>query len=55
MPQDKNALNNYRREDLLDIIHFYGEKRRINDKEYTLIDGEKVKKEWNLVKNIIAS
>jgi len=55
MPLDKNALKNYGEEDLLELIYFYGKKKRINNEEYVLIDGEEVKKEWDLAKNIIAS
>ncbi len=55
MPLDKNALKNYGEEDLLDLIHFYGKKKRINNEEYALIDGNEIKKEWDLAKNFIAS
>ena len=55
MPQDKNALYNYGEEDLLDLIQFYGQKRRINDEKHVLIDEEETKKEWELAKHLIAS
>jgi hypothetical protein len=45
MPLDKSALQNYGDEELLDLIHFYGKKRKINNDEYSLIDGEEVKKD----------
>ncbi len=55
MPLDKSALQNYGDEELSDLIHFYGKKRKINNDEYSLIDGEEAKKEWDLAKNLIAS
>lgn len=50
----KNALQNCE-EELSDLIHFYGKKKRINNDEHSLIDDEEVKKEWDLAKNLIAS
>ena len=55
MPLDKNALQNYGEEELSELIHFYGKKRRINNEEYSLIDEEEVINEWDLAKNYIAS
>ena len=55
MPSDKNALQTYGEEELSDIIDFYGKKRMINDDEYSLIDGEEARNEWDLAKNYIAS
>ncbi len=54
MSQDKNALNNYGKEDLLDLVRFYGQKKRINNEEYALINKEEIKKEWDLAKHLIA-
>src|SRR6266542_4986033 len=55
MLQNKNALNNYDEEDILDLVRFYGQKRRINDEEYILINEKEIKKEWDLAKYLIAS
>ncbi|CAG8655499.1 26093_t:CDS:2, partial [Gigaspora rosea] len=49
------ALQNYDEEELADLIFFYGKKRKISNDEYSLIDGEEARKEWDLAKNFIAS
>ena len=44
VPLDKNALQNYGEEELSDLIHFYGKKKRINNDEHSLIDRKKLRK-----------